>query len=70
MMSLFFLSLQCNTGTNNCDTIGISELKIVTQGLPVVFVSFSVSFVHFVNKSFLAVHHTVSEFGYYMKGPK
>jgi len=55
-------------GLNNCDTIAISQLKILK--LCARTMSFCVIFAHFVDQSFLAVHQTLSKSGYLMKGLK
>jgi len=51
---------------HNCDTIRISQLKIVRPVAGPSTMSFSVISVHFVDRSFLAVHQTISESGYRM----
>ena len=52
-----FMDLPDIIGPNNCNAKGISQLKMVI-------------FVHFVDRSFLAVHQPISESGYGMKDLK
>jgi len=67
-MSLIFVDLHGTIGSNNWDKLGISQLKAVK--LCTRTMSFSVNFVNFVDRPFLAVHQTISESVYRMKGLK
>ena len=60
-MSLIFVDLHGTIGPNNCDRMRISQLKTVK--LCTKTMSLRVIFVHFVDRSFLAVHQTISENG-------
>ena len=59
-LSLIFVDLHGTRSPNNIDTTGVSQLKIVY--LCTRTMSFSAIFVHFDDRSLLAMHQTISEY--------